>query len=135
MGNARPPQRRRYLTGRAGRTKGAHSRRRVNLSLSRESYDRLEQIAVWEGRLPTVVAEMLMHLGLEVYQCLLDRVAGRDGQLTFPDRMPAIPSSEMLIEACGKGVLVKEAARRAMERAREITDEQRRERERDIASG
>jgi hypothetical protein len=34
----------------------------VNLSLSHESYDRLEQIAVWEGRLPTVVAEMLMHL-------------------------------------------------------------------------
>jgi hypothetical protein len=126
MDNTRPPQRRVYLTGRRGRTKDARSRRRVNLSLSRESYERLEQIALWEGRLPTVVAEMLMHLGLELYQVLLDRIAG----LTLPEGLPAVPGAEMLIEAVGRGALAREAARRVEQRSREISEEQRRERER-----
>lgn len=91
MRNEGPPQRRVYLTGRIGRTKDARSRRRVILSLSHESYDRLEQIAVWEGRLPTVIAEMLMHLGLEAYQVLLDRFAG----VTLPEGLPAVPGVEM----------------------------------------
>jgi hypothetical protein len=98
----------------------------VNLSLSRESYERLEQIALWEGRLPTVVAEMLMHLGLELYQVLLDRIAG----LTLPEGLPAVPGAEMLIEAVGRGALAREAARRVEQRSREISEEQRRERER-----
>jgi hypothetical protein len=102
----------------------------VNLSLSHESYDRVEQIAVWEGRLPTVVAEMLMHLGLEAYEVLLDRIAGRDGQLTMPEGMPAWPGLEMLIEAVGRDVLAREAASRVEQRSREIIAEQRREHER-----
>jgi hypothetical protein len=133
MGNERPAQRRVHLTGRVGRTKDARSRRRVNLSLSRGSYDRLEQIATWEGRLPTVVAEALMHLGLEVYQVLLDRIAGRDGQLTLPEGLPAVPGMEMLIEAVGRGALAREAARRLEQRSREIVGEQRRDRERACA--
>jgi len=65
-----------------------------------------------------------------VYQVLLDRIAGPDGRLTLPEGMPAIPSSEMLIEACGRGVLAREAATRVEQRSREIVEEQRRERER-----
>jgi hypothetical protein len=87
-------------------------------------------LALWEGRLPTVVGEMLLHLGFEVYGELLERIAGSKGTLTLPEGLPAVPGSEMLIEACGRGVLAREAARQVEQRSREIVEEQRRDRER-----
>ena len=124
----RPKQARVYLTGRKGRRDKYG--RQVNMYLDRATYDRLEQIAVWEGRLPVVVAEMLMHLGFEVYGCLLDHIAGAKGTLTMPEGMPAVPGMETLIEAVGRGMLVREAARKAAQRSAEIVEEQRRDRER-----
>jgi len=118
-----------HLLGRVGRTKDAKGRRRLGLSLTHGEYARLEQLAVWERRTPAVMGETLMHLGFEVYEVLLERVAGKKGQLTLPEELPAIPSSEVLIEAVGRGMLAREAAARVEQRSREILIEQRRERE------
>ena len=97
----------------------------MNLSLSRESYERLEEIALWEGRLPAVVADMLMHLGFAVYGELLERLAGKP---VVPEGVRQIASSEILIEAVGRGALVHEAASLVEQRSREIVEELRRER-------
>jgi len=117
-----------YLVGRRSRY-GKRSRA-IKLTLSEESYGRLEQLAVWEGRLPTVMAETLLHLGFEVYGELMERVAGGVGVLTLPEGLPAVPSAEMLIEAVGRGVLAKAAAKKVAQRAAEIANEHRVELER-----
>ena len=86
----------------------------------------MEQIAIWEGRTRSVIAETLMHLGFEVYNCLLGRMA----KLEMPEGLPAVPGVETLIAAVGMGELAKEAARNVERRSRELADEARRDRER-----
>jgi hypothetical protein len=71
---------------------------------------------------------MLVNLGLEVYETLLERVAGEKGQLTLPKGMPAWPNIEMLIDAVGRGVLMREAAKKIERQSAEFYEEQRRER-------
>lgn len=124
-----PKGHQRYWTaGRIGKGLKWKQRRKVSIGLHPEIYARIEQIAMWEGRPPGTTVTMLVQLGLEVYEELMSRVAGQKGQLTLPEGMPAMPGIDMLMDAVGRGILVREAAKKVQLQSAEFYEEQRRER-------
>ena len=100
-----------------------------SLPLPMVVYERLGQIAKWEGRTPNRVALAMFHLGMETYQTLLDGLTGT----CLPEGLPGLPGMETLIEAVGKAQIQRETIKRISMQSAEIVEEQRRERERDIS--
>ena len=90
------------------------------------TFERVKQLAAWEGRPYTRVIRALFHLGMETYQTLLDGSAG----MCLPEGLPGLPGMEAMMEAMGKKLVQQETLKRIARQSAEMVEEQRRERER-----
>jgi hypothetical protein len=74
---------------------------------------RIAEIAKWENRSHPDVTRMLMLLGLEVYDVVVARLAGK---VLVPEGQRALAGTETLIAAIGRAELVEQAAVELMKR-------------------
>lgn len=116
----KPPKRR------PRKDKSGRRDKQADIRIAAEVFERVEQIAAWEGRRPFEVVKAMFNLGLETYQTLLDQLGG----VTLPDGLPAVPGVEVMLEAVGKAQIQRETLKRIQQQSAELVEEQRRERER-----